>query len=467
MRKSLFLFFAAVLFSIVAGSVHAQVIRAGSAQTDITPPVGYRMAGYFNERLSTGIHDPLFAKAIVMQDEQERFAFVFCDLVGLSLNISTNARAQASARTGIPYQNILICATHSHTGPLFEGVIREYLHEIALKKDGKDLREEIDYSKFLIERIVKTIVDANATLQPSTINTGLGKLEGVSFNRRYHMKNGKVAFNPGLLNTNIVRPAGPMDPDVGIVLLSSTKSEKPFAGISVFAVHADCIGGTDYSADYAFFLSESLKQSFGKDYISAFGAGTCADINQINVKTNEAVKGLFVAERIGTNIAHTVIRELPKLRKIKKPAFAASSKTVTAYFKDVTPEKLAEAREKIKQLTDDSASFFMKVDAVRDIDIARMGPTWPMEVQVFRLDSETAIVGLPCEIFVELGLAIKKASPFKNTIVISIANDRPSYVPTRKAFEEGSYEITNARVKPGTGEMLVETVIQLLHGLAK
>jgi len=100
--------------------------------------------------------------------------------------------------------------------------------------------------------------------------------------------------------------------------------------------------------------------------------------------------------------------------------------------------------------------------AVKRLDLAQRGANWPMEVQVFRLDSETALVCLPCEIFVELGLAIKEASPFKKTIVISICNDRPSYVPTKKAFTEGSYEITNARVKPGAGEMLVDAAVKLL-----
>jgi hypothetical protein len=88
-----------------------------------------------------------------------------------------------------------------------------------------------------------------------------------------------------------------------------------------------------------------------------------------------------------------------------------------------------------------------------------------MEVQAFRLDNDTAIVGLPCEIFVELGLAIKRASPFKRTFVISICNDRPSYVPTLKAFGEGSYEVTNARVKPGAGEMMVDAAVALLKKL--
>jgi hypothetical protein len=90
-----------------------------------------------------------------------------------------------------------------------------------------------------------------------------------------------------------------------------------------------------------------------------------------------------------------------------------------------------------------------------------------MEVQVFRFSSDTAVVCLPCEIFVELGLAIKKASPFKNTIVISICNDRPSYVPTKKAFSEGSYEITNARVKSGAGEMLVDAAVKLLNEVSQ
>src|SRR6476661_8174977 len=97
-------------------------LKIGAAEIDITPPVGHRMAGYFDERLSTGVHDPLKAKAIILEQEKERIAMVFCDLVGVSLTITTNARAEASAKTGIPVSNIVICATHSHTGPLFDDV---------------------------------------------------------------------------------------------------------------------------------------------------------------------------------------------------------------------------------------------------------------------------------------------------------------------------------------------------------
>jgi neutral ceramidase len=78
-----------------------------------------------------------------------------------------------------------------------------------------------------------------------------------------------------------------------------------------------------------------------------------------------------------------------------------------------------------------------------------------------------AVVGLPGEIFVELGLAIKKASPFPLTMVIELCNDAPGYVPTAKAFKEGSYETVNSRVQPGGSEKLVEAARRLLKELAE
>src|SRR6266404_6359262 len=116
-------------------------LRIGAAETDITPPVGHRMAGYFDERLATGVHDPLKAKAIVIQQKDREIALVFCDLVGLSLNVTTNARAQASQLTGIPVSNIVISATHSHTGPLFDDIRRHYFHQRDVAQYGTDPKE--------------------------------------------------------------------------------------------------------------------------------------------------------------------------------------------------------------------------------------------------------------------------------------------------------------------------------------
>src|SRR5439155_13921605 len=158
------------------------------------------MAGYFDERLSTGTHDPLHAKALVLKQGDEQIALVFCDLVGVSLTVTTNARAKASDKTGIPVANIVICATHSHTGPLFDDTRRHYFHEAALAKYGTDPKEKIYYPDFLTERIVKVIAEAQAKLHPATLEVGIAKQEDLSFNRRYWMKDGKVRFNPGQLN---------------------------------------------------------------------------------------------------------------------------------------------------------------------------------------------------------------------------------------------------------------------------
>ncbi len=443
----------------------ADSLQVGVAEADITPPVGSRMAGYFNERISTGIHDPLHAKAIVLRQGDTQIALESCDLLGVELSQTSKARAQASEQTGIPVTNIVICATHTHTGPLFDGALRDYFHEVATRDGAKDPHERLYYPPFLIERMVQAIVAAQKNLRPAELEAGIAKQEGLAFNRRYWMKNGKVVFNPGQLNPDIVRPAGPTDPDVGILMACNSQTKKPFAGLTVFAVHSDTTGGTLFSADYEYYLEQTLQGAFGKNFISAFGLGTCGDINHINVKKKEPTSGPAVAGRVGRTLGRTVLAAVPSLRVITQPALAVRSTTLQVPLRKVTPEEVAEARAVMQKFKDHNTPFLAKVAAVRVLDLADHGPSWPMEVQVIRLDDNTAIVCLPCEIFVELGLAIKRASPFRHTLVITACNDRPSYVPTRKAFAEGSYEVTNARVTPVAGDMLVGAAEKLLGEL--
>ncbi len=432
------------------------------AEMDITPPIGYRMAGYFDERFASGMHDPLKAKALVLQQGRRQVALVFCDLVGLSLRVSREARARASRATGIPVTNIVIAATHSHTGPLFDDVRRDYFHHEAMDKSGGDAREKIDYPAFLTRQLVRVIVKARANLQPAELDAGSATQPGLPFNRRYYMKNGRVAFNPGQLNPNIVGPAGPVDSEVGILLVKNANRAEPIGGLTVFAMHADTVGGTQFSADYPYYIEQTLRKAFGRDYISAFGAGTCGDINHIDVSKRGPVKGFAVAQGLGERIGQTVIAGVPHLKAIDKPSLAVRSETLMLPLQTVTPRDVAEARVIMARMRDTNMDFYAKVRAAKAMDLAQRGTSAPMEIQVFRLGNDTAIVCLPAEIFVEFGLAIKKASPFKQTMVITICNDRPGYVPTLKAFKEGSYEVTNSRVKAGGGEEMVEEALKML-----
>jgi hypothetical protein len=159
-----------------------------------------------------------------------------------------------------------------------------------------------------------------------------------------------------------------------------------------------------------------------------------------------------------------------KLAPVKQPTLAVRSKKVQAKLQPFTESDLAQAKKNMARLGAKDLPFSDAVEACKVMDLVRLKKLWdgdivPLEVQAFRLDDETAIVTLPSEIFVNLGLSIKAASPFKTTLVIELANNSVAYIPTKQAFLEGSYEVTNSRVERGTGEKLAETAVELLREL--
>jgi hypothetical protein len=445
---------------------HAADLQAGLAVVDITPPVPYRMCGYFNERLSTGVLDPLNAKALVLRQGDRQLAMVYCDLVGVSADISIRARQAAEKKTGISKDNILVACTHTHTGPLFRCALRDYFHEQAIAKHGSDPYEKIDYVAMIVERIAQAVAQAHGALRPVSLAAGVANEPGLSFNRRFHMKDGSVVFNPGKLNPNIVRVAGPIDPEVGIVLVRDAADARPLGSLTVFALHLDTLSGTLYSADFPYWLEQSLRENLGGRFISLFGNGTCGDINHINFMSDHAQPGGGPeTKRIGQALAARVKAALPKLKSVGQPRLGVRTETVLAPLQTSSPEEVAWAKASMAKIGTDKLSFLDQVKAYKIMDLQGKGDMLPIFVQAFRLSDDVALVALPGEVFVELGLAIKKASPFAQTMIVELANDCPDYVPTRKAFKEGSYETVNSRVRPGGGEMAVEAAIRLLKQL--
>jgi neutral ceramidase len=274
--------------------------QVGFAEVDITPPAGYRMDGYFYERLNTGQRDPLKAKAIVFGQGDTRGALVVCDLIGVPLTLTNDVRALASGRTGIPAANIAIAATHSHTGPLFAGERARLFSERAAEKLGQDPLAAVKYPEQLRDRLVDVIAAAHTALAPAAMELTRTQEDRVSFNRRFHLKDGTVRFNPGVLNPEIVRPAGPIDPDLPFLLF--TRDKKPAGSLTVFAVHADTVGGTEYSADYAGQLAGELRREFGDGFTSVFGLGTCGDINHIDVTGARRYDARLIGQQLAVRI---------------------------------------------------------------------------------------------------------------------------------------------------------------------
>jgi len=448
---------AIVMWSAVAQETQFQV---GLAEIDITPPVGYRMDGYFYERLNTGQRDPLKAKAVVFQQGATRAALVVSDLLGMPQSMSSEVRALAAKRTGIPAANIAITATHTHTGPLFAGERARVFSEQAAAKFGTDPLAAVKYPEALRDKLVEVIAAAQSRVSPAAMEFVLARDDRLSFNRRFHLKDGSVRFNPGVLNPEIVRAAGPIDPDLPFLLF--TKDKKPVGSLSVFAMHLDTVGGTEYSADYPGHLAGELRREFGEEFISAFGTGTCGDINHIDVSGQRQ----YTARLIGQQLAIDILSARSRVA-LDRPALSVTSARLSLPLRSVSAEQAASAQANMPKVGTNDLPFLEQVEAVTTLDLVRRGATLDTEVQVLRLNPDVAIVLLPGEVFADLGLAIKRRSPFKHTLVIELSNDNPAYIPTEQAFKEGSYETVNSRIAPGGGERLVETAIQLLNDIAE
>ncbi len=331
-----------------------------------------------------------------------------------------------------------------------------------MAEKGKDELETVDYASELTAKIVKAIGDADTAAKPVQLSAAAVDQLGVAFNRRFHMKDGTVRFNPGVLNAEIVRPAGPIDPKLGIIAIHDPGAALPKAIMASFALHLDTTGGTQYSADYPFYIQQSLRAALSPDMTLLWGTGTCGDINHIDVSSKERK----TAQQIGEALAETIKTSLPRTKRIDRPNLAMRSKTVRVPLQRYSADQLAWATSAMADVGTSKLPFLKQVEAYKILSLKlRGGDTIALEVQVLRLSDNVAIVGLPGEIFVELGLAIKRASPFATTLVVELCNDCPDYIPTKKGFEEGSYEIVNSRVAAGGGEAMVEAATELLKAL--
>jgi hypothetical protein len=444
----------AVLLAFVA------VLSAGTAEVKITPPSGTPMAGYYSERASTGVHDDLWSKAVVMESGGQRAALVACDLINLTEGVAKEAKRLIEQRTGLKPHQVMISATHAHTGPVIAGGSSRY--ESATAPGGK----ADAYARWLPGRIAESVALAAAVMKPVRALVGAGAEPSLAFNRRFHMTDGTVGWNPGKKNPRIVRPAGPIDPEVPVVYLE-TEDGKPLLTYVNYALHLDTVGGTEISADYPYTLSTILRGARGGTMTTIFSMGCSGNVNHIDVSHAKPQKGHQEAARIGTVLAGEVVKTWARSEPVTPGPIAAGLETVRLPLAAHKPEDVTWAREVATHFGEKNGPPFLHmVKAFRVIDVdARHGQPLEAQVQAITLGKDIAWVGLSGEIFTELGMAIKKASPFKQTIVVSLANDNLGYIPNRKAYAEGNYEPVSARCAEGSGELIVDAATRLLKEL--
>jgi len=417
------------------------MIKAGVAIMDITPPLGTPIPGLFHERWAETINDPLHVRSFVLEREGTGIAVTVCDLIGMNRKYLDTAKRKISDAIGLAPSNIMISCTHTHTGA----------------QTGDDT-----YTEFVIGRIADSVRVAWENRQPAQVGWGRSQEDRVVFNRRYRMKDGSFRTNPGIGNPSVVEPAGPTDPEVGVLCLRSTAGST-IGLLANYTLHY--VGGGDHqravSADYFGMFCELIQRLRGQHFVAALSNGASGDINNIDVLGNVRHQNdkYQHTERVAALVASAALWAWNEMTFTDDVTFGAEMEEIVLKRRTLhSDEELARAHkiEQRESKTMGERAFVRRIKRIANLP--EEVSTW---VQALRI-GELALVGVPGEYFVGLGLEIKKRAPFAQTMVLELANDSIGYIPTRRAFDEGGYEPESCRFIPGIGEQIAETALRLL-----
>ncbi|MDI6829355.1 MAG: hypothetical protein QME62_12810 [Armatimonadota bacterium] len=422
------------------------MLHAGTGTQIINPPLGMSLGGYFYERPCTRIHDDLFAKSLVLDDGATKVSITVCDLQAVEAREVHEAREIAFLATGILQDNIMISATHTHTGPQV--------------RRGRVVPVNEDYLAELPKLIAKSIIEANNNLQPASFRLGEEYEDRIAFNRRYRMKDGSVRFNPPKQDPNILGPDGPIDPQVNVLRVDGQDGE-PIAIVANYALHPDIMGGCEASADFPGEMSRIVSSFYKSRPLVIFMQGTCGNINHRDISKPDSQKGRGEVVRIARVLAGKVLAASELSEPMDGPLGISRRILEIPYYPltDALRKKAAAVR------SNPDASHFDKAQA-NDIESYNLdGKLAEVEIQATKI-ANTAIVGIPGELFVEYGISIKQWSPFSQTFVVELANNTFGYIPTQDAFHPGTYEtmpIVSAKLEPSAGVKIANAAGEMLR----
>ena len=472
------LFVATALFAVMSAGAspanEAPPLQAGAAAVDVTPrefPVN--MPGGFSANFAEGAHDPLYSRALVLDDGTTTLALVVVDNLGIAREMGDEAKALAAERTGIPAERILLAATHTHSAPA------------ANVTGGSE--PAVAYRTVLLEGIVESIVQAQQTLRPAAVGHGAHPLPEEVFNRRWFLKPGKmqpnpfgemdqVRMNPGTSPAVLDRPAGPTDPDVTILSVRDATSRRPLALFANYTLHY--VGATprglvsaDYFGEFARLMPSRLRA--GEDFVAMMSNGASGDINnipflvtrpprepfeQIRIVARKAADAAWFAHR--DIESHRADARLGMLQREVTLPMRRPTEAQIEWAKGVLAVTGEEERAKLPRLAEAYAR--------RTLNLAEADETLGVLVQAVRI-GDLAVCALPFEVLVEIGLDLKQRSPFPRTMVIGIANGYHGYLPTPEQHKLGGYEtwMGTCRVAEDSSVILTDNLLEMLTELAK
>ena len=444
-------------------------MKAGYAKVCINPQYGAPIVGYYEKRFVKGIADDLYARAVAFDDGEKKAVVIALDLCCLSQPIYDALKEAIMEGTGIDKDAIFINLSHTHTGPVV----------------GKDFASELRSPDYYIPFLCSCARDAAAyALQDAKemkMEVAEGQAKNISFVRRYRMKDGSVATNPGVGNPNIDHVLGQPNETVKLVKLVREGADDIF--IVNFGTHPDSVGGEYISADYIGYVCSIIENAVpGTKCI--FLQGAQGDVNHVNVNPTPGEAAISVidfdsvprsikhAEHMGRIIAGAVLSICSITEPVVADKIAYGSKRVDlpSYQEN---HRLEEARKihdlyvagRANELPFKEMALTTAVaEAKRIIDLENGPDSYPFFLSAVQV-GELVFAGIGGEPFTELGNRICADSPYKNTIMCALTNSSGGYIPTRKAYEEGGYEARSSHLKPGGDDIIVEGMKELLNSL--
>jgi neutral ceramidase len=422
--------------------------KAGFSEKDITPEVGMEAPGGYGKAYHRSIHDPCKVRASVFDDGKSRVALVGVDALGIRRDTVVNARRQIRERTGIPEGSILIGASHSHSsGPLVKSLPGEFDHASPLVRRLAYEESTCANPQYVakVERaIVEAVAEADARRVESRAGVGKGVEGTVAFNRRFLMKDGRAVTHPGLGNPDIVEPAGPVDPEVGVVGAWDARDPNKLLGCVVnFACHATT-SPPGISANYIHYLEKVIQGYYGKGCVVVFLAGASGDITQVdNRSPSKYPDGDRWAQIVGGKVGAEALKVLLTMEPGTPAPVDARVKTWEIRRRPPSPARVEAALaivEGDRKKVDPSDWTFAKETVLLDA-LLKKEPAVEVEVQAVQV-GPAVFVTTPAEYFCRFGLEIKANSGFPFTFPVSLANGCVGYVPTEDAFgpRGGGYE---------------------------
>ncbi len=428
-------------------------MRAAFYESDITPPLGGYMVGYYMKRIAEDVFEKLYAKAVVIEDEGKYAAIVDVDICMLTPEMHDIVTKRIFEYTGIRPECVCVSANHTHRG--------------APISDSFDIQCFADntYKDVFYRLVADAVILAYKRLGDESVTVKYGKVkaEGLAFSRNGVLKDGRYITHPrGRADFDHV--LGTTDPD--LTLLYFEKNGKPIGSIVNFALHQDTAGeDIGYTGDYASVLSEYLKDKFGRNFVSLFMMGTCGDINHVNPDPNETRDQYpYCGHRIiGKKIFEHVEGMLDNPDNLEEVSGSVESikESVVIERRTYDGSLLEETEEHLKKYANPTLTL-----ALLAYRLSNPPATTEVYVQVIKI-GDVVICALPGENYVRIGLDIKAASGYGKTIVATNCNTYLGYIPTKDCFVENSvlYEMSvNGYVNlvPEAAEILTEKSLEMI-----